>query len=70
MMDAFDDENLLFEPFLPSPPNSQPCDPPELFSDDDEILEKYFDGDSSDPTTEIGYDYENTSTPDKAVKDR
>lgn len=55
-MDAtveLDADELLFEPFLPSPPDSQLWDPSEQNSDD-EILEDCFEDSQPLANTELG----------------
>jgi hypothetical protein len=71
MMDAVesDADELLFEPFLPSPPDSQSWDPSELYSDD-EILQDYLEDSQGTLSTGSNEGLENSQECSVVVLDR
>ncbi|KAL5387424.1 hypothetical protein DPSP01_003647 [Paraphaeosphaeria sporulosa] len=72
MMDATvdaDADELLFEPFLPSPPDSYSWDPSEQ-NLDDKILQGYLEDSQPISITELGEDGESSHDPVTLVPDR
>lgn len=63
-----DAEELLFESFLPSPPDSQSWDPSEV--SDDEILLDHLDDSQPTLITESDDDYDRFQAPYTVVPDR
>lgn len=61
-------DELLFEACLPSPPDSQTCDPTNIFSD--EILHDYLDDSQSILATDIEDDCEDWKGGSGLIRDK